>query len=148
MFYVSFLERVGWSRWCHVAVRSVLVHYRSFRVLLWLKENSVKLRKNETSELNNAGEGERISKNNGPDLVICTDEVKGHKSEPMYRIDAIREQDEPCLIETSWALSGLKGVERCGDDENEGKEEPCHETCINPYKIVLLDTLLLKPGNV
>ena len=138
MFYVSFFERVGWSRWCHVAMRSVVVHYRSFRVLLWLKENSVKLRKDETSELDNAGEGERISKNNGPDLVICADKVKGNKSEPVYRIDAIREQDEPCLIETSWAFSGLKGVERGRDDKNEGKKEPSHETCIYPYKIVFI----------
>ncbi len=42
-------------------------------------------------------------------------------------------KDWPGLVESTGALSGLEGVERGGDDEEEGEEEAHHKGAVDPW---------------
>ena len=71
---------------------------------------------------------EEISNKN---FFSLPDKVERNKGKPVDGVDAIGEEDEASLVETTWALPCFKGVERCGDDEKEGKCEPSHEARVH-----------------
>ena len=49
----------------------------------------------------------------------------------MDGVDAVGEEDEPGLVEAARTLPCLEGVERGGDDQEEGEEEPRDEACVH-----------------
>ena len=109
---------------------TVVLHHLLRRVLLWLEESRVKLWENETGELNDGGEGKRVGENHGSDLLLRACQVEWHQGEPVDRVDAVGEEDEPRLVESVRALPGLEGVEGGKDDEEEGEEEAGHEATL------------------
>ena len=97
----------------------------------YLEEDRVEFREDETAQLNDAREGERVGQDDGPDLVVGADEVEGDEGEPVDGVDAVGEEDEPGLVEAARTLPRLEGVERGGDDQEEGEEEPGDEACVH-----------------
>ena len=75
-----------------------------------LEEDRVQFREDETAELYDAREGERVGQDDGPDLVVGADKVQGNEGEPVDGVDAVGEQDESRLIEPPGTLPGLEGV--------------------------------------
>ena len=49
----------------------------------------------------------------------------------MDGVDAVGEEDEPGLVEAARTLPRLEGVQRGGDDQEEGEEEPGDEACVH-----------------
>ena len=82
-------------------------------------------------------EGERVGQYDGTDLVVRADHVERDESEPVNCVDAIGEQNEPRLIESTGTLSGLESVESGRDYEKEGEEEAGHEAFIDTLKQTL-----------
>ena len=62
---------------------------------------------------------------------VGADHVEGHEGEPVDGVDAVGEEDEPGLVEAARTLPRLEGVERGGDDQEEGEEEPGDEACVH-----------------
>ena len=63
--------------------------------------------------------------------LFCARKVKWDQGKPVDRVDAVGEEDEPCLVEAARTLPCLEGVERGGDDQEEGEEEPRDEACVH-----------------
>ena len=120
-------QRVRLGRGRQVAV---VLHHLLRRVLLRLEEGRVKLGQNEAGELDDGGEGEGVGKDHGADLLLRARQVERHQGEPVDRVDAVGEEDEPGLVEAVRALAGLEGVEGGEDDEEEGEEEAGHEAAL------------------
>ena len=68
-------------------------------------------------------------------FVICTHKVEGYECKPMNGVDAVGEENESCLIESSGTLSCFESIKSCRNDEQKGKEETGHKTRINPCKM-------------
>ena len=109
----------------------LVVHHRDLGVLLRLEEYGVQLGEDETAELDYPGEREGVGEDDGPDLVISAHHVQGHEGEPVDRVDRVREQDEPGLIEAARTLSRLESIERGRDYQEEGEEEASHEARVH-----------------
>ena len=114
----------------HVRV-GLVVHHRDLRVLLWLEKDGVELGEYQTAELDNPGERQGVGEDDGPDLVVSAHHVQGHEGQPVDRVDAVREQDEPSLIEPARTLPGLERIQSGGDDQEERKEKARHKTCVH-----------------
>ena len=76
-------------------------------------------------------EGERVGQYDGPNLVVRADKVQRNEGEPVDGVDAVGEEDEPGLVESSRTLPRLERVECRGDDEEEGEEQSSDEALIN-----------------
>ena len=63
--------------------------------------------------------------------LLHADHVEGHEGEPVDGVDAVGEEDEPGLVEAARTLPRLEGVQRGGDDQEEGEEEPGDEACVH-----------------
>ena len=109
---------------------AVVLHHLLRRVLLRLEESGVKLWENKAGELDDGGEGEGVGENDGSDLLLRARQVERHQGEPVDRVDAVGEEDEPGLVESVRALAGLEGVEGGKEDEEEGEEEAGHEAAL------------------
>ena len=64
--------------------------------------------------------------------MICADHVEGDEGEPVDGVDAVGEQNEPCLVEPTRTFPGFEGIQRCGNDQEEWKEQT-YKTCVNTY---------------
>ena len=108
----------------------MVLHHLLRCVLLRLEEGGVKLWEHEAGELDNGREGEGVGKNHCSDLLLGARQVEWHQGQPVDRVDAVGEQDEPGLVEAVRALAGLEGIEGGKDDEKEGEEEAGHEASL------------------
>ena len=108
----------------------MVLHHLLRCVLLRLEEGGVKLWEHEAGELDNGREGEGVGKNHCSDLLLGARQVEWHQGQPVDRVDAVGEQDEPGLVEAVRALAGLEGVEGGKEDEEEGEEEAGHEATL------------------
>ena len=65
--------------------------------------------------------------------MVGAHQVQGHEGQPVDGVDAVGEEDEPGLVEPTWALPCFESIQGGRDYQQEGEEKARHEARIHTY---------------